>query len=105
MLLGQGNHLLVLLDSDHSREHVLDELRAYSPLVTPGSYVIVEDTNLNGHPVWPDFGPGPMEAVDIFLSESDDFVIDTSREKFYLTWNPRGYLKRVKGSPVSNIRG
>jgi hypothetical protein len=33
-----------------------------------------------------------MEAVDIFLSENDDFVIDTSREKFYLTWNPRGYL-------------
>jgi cephalosporin hydroxylase len=37
-----------------------------------------------------------MEAVDIFLSENDDFVIDASREKFYLTWNPRGYLKRVK---------
>jgi cephalosporin hydroxylase len=92
---GESASVLVLLDSDHSREHVLDELRLYSPLVTPGSYVIVEDTNLNGHPVWPDFGPGPMEAVDIFLSENDDFVIDTSREKFYMTWNPRGYLKRV----------
>ena len=93
---GEGASVLVILDSDHSREHVLDELRLYSPLVTPGSYVIVEDTQLNGHPVWPDFGPGPMEAVDIFLSENDDFVIDASREKFYLTWNPRGYLKRVK---------
>jgi len=102
---GESASVLVLLDSDHSREHVLDELRLYSPLVTPGSYVIVEDTNLNGHPVWPDFGPGPMEAVDIFLSENDDFVIDTSREKFYLTWNPRGYLKRVKGSVVDNIPG
>lgn len=97
--------VLVLLDSDHSREHVLDELRLYSPLVTPGSYVIVEDTNLNGHPVWPDFGPGPMEAVDTFLSENDDFVIDSSREKFYLTWNPKGYLKRVEGSVVDSIPG
>jgi cephalosporin hydroxylase len=98
---GESASVLVLLDSDHSREHVLDELRLYSPLVTPGSYVVVEDTNLNGHPVWPDFGPGPMEAVDLFLSENDDFEIDTSREKFYLTWNPRGYLKRVKGDGVA----
>jgi hypothetical protein len=44
-----------------------------------------------------------MEAVDIFLSESDGFVIDTSREKVYLTWNPRGYLKQVKGRVVDNI--
>jgi cephalosporin hydroxylase len=102
---GQSASVLVILDSDHSREHVLDELRLYSPLVTLGSYVIVEDTQLNGHPVWPDFGPGPMEAVDIFLSENDDFVIDTSKEKFYLTWNPRGYLKRVKGSVVDNVPG
>jgi len=97
---GESASVLVILDSDHSREHVLDELRLYAPLVTPGSYLIVEDTQLNGHPVWPDFGPGPMEAVDIFLSESDDFVSDTSREKFYLTLNPRGYLKRVEGSVV-----
>jgi cephalosporin hydroxylase len=102
---GESASVLVILDSDHSREHVLNELRLYCPLVTPGSYVIVEDTQLNGHPVWPDFGPGPMEAVDIFLSENDDFVIDTSREKFYLTWNPRGYLKRVKGSAVDNALG
>jgi cephalosporin hydroxylase len=101
---GESASVLVILDSDHTREHVLDELRLYAPLVTLGSYVIVEDTQLNGHPVWPDFGPGPMEAVDIFLSESDDFVIDKAREKFYLTWNPRGYLKRVKGRSVDIIR-
>jgi cephalosporin hydroxylase len=100
---GDSAAVLVILDSDHSREHVLDELRLYSPLVTLGSYLIVEDTQLNGHPVWPDFGPGPMEAVDIFLSENDEFVIDTTREKFYLTWNPRGYLKRIRGRGVDNI--
>lgn len=100
---GDSASVLVILDSDHSRDHVLNELRLYSPLVTPGSYLIVEDTVLNGHPVWPDFGPGPMEAVDIFLSENDDFVIDTNREKFYLTWNPRGYLKRIRGRGVDSI--
>ena len=85
---------MVVLDSDHHRDHVLAELRTYSALVTPGSYLIVEDTNINGHPVRPEFGPGPMEAVDEFLRESPDFAIDPEREKFFLTFNPRGFLRR-----------
>jgi cephalosporin hydroxylase len=86
--------VLVVLDSDHSCEHVADELAGYAPLVTPGSYLIVEDTNLNGRPVLADFGPGPAEAVEAFLSERDDFVVDRSREKYGLTFNPGGYLRR-----------
>jgi cephalosporin hydroxylase len=86
--------VLVVLDSDHSREHVLNELRIYGPLVTPGSYVIVEDTNVNGHPVAPSFGPGPMEAVDSYLEETDEFKIDLTREKLLFTFNPRGYLRK-----------
>jgi len=92
--------VMVILDSDHHKEHVLDELRIYSQFVTDGSYLIVEDTNVNGHPIRPDFGPGPMEAVEAFLKETQDLVIDKSREKFHLTFNPNGYLKRIKGHPI-----
>ncbi|MDP9209861.1 MAG: cephalosporin hydroxylase family protein, partial [Actinomycetota bacterium] len=86
--------VLVMLDSDHSRDHVLAELRAYAPMVTPGSYLVVEDTNINGHPVYEAFGPGPMEAVQDFLKERDDFEVDRSREKFLFTFNPGGWLRR-----------
>jgi cephalosporin hydroxylase len=86
--------VLVALDSDHHFEHVLQELRLYGPLVTPGSYLVVEDPNVNGHPVLPDFGPGPQEAVQQFLGECPDFETDRTREKFLLTFNPGGFLRR-----------
>jgi cephalosporin hydroxylase len=87
--------VLVVLDSDHRKEHVLEELRLYAPLVTPGSYLVVEDTILNGHPVSPDFGPGPMEATEEFLRGDPRFTSDRRREKLYLTFNPKGYLRRA----------
>jgi cephalosporin hydroxylase len=89
-----GGTVLVLLDSDHSQDHGLAELRTYCALVTPGSYLIVEDTNLNGHPVEPEHGPGPMEAVETFLKDHKEFAHDPAMDKFLLTFNPRGYLKR-----------
>jgi cephalosporin hydroxylase len=61
-----------------------------------GCYLIVEDTNVNGNPVRPDFGPGPMEALNAFLTGRDDFVSDPDRERFLLTLNPRGFLRRVR---------
>ena len=88
--------VMVILDSDHQKEHVLNELMIYSQLVTKGSYLVVEDTNLNGNPVMPDFGPGPMEAVQEFLKENRDFIIDKTKEKFFLTFNPNGYLRKVR---------
>ncbi len=90
-----AGRVMVILDSDHSCAHVEQELDLYSPLVTVGSYLVVEDTNVNGHPVSPGFGPGPWEAVSAFLDRTDDFVVDESREKFFLTFNPRGFLRRV----------
>jgi len=92
----KGKRVLVILDSDHSREHVLAELAAYAPMVNVGSYLIVQDTNVNGHPVLPSLGPGPMEAVQEFLATHDEFVSDRRRERLLFTYHPRGYLKRVR---------
>jgi cephalosporin hydroxylase len=91
-----GGRVMVVLDSDHSADHVFQEIVCYSPLVKIGDYLIVEDTNVNGHPTYPDFGPGPLEAVEKFLAENDEFAIDERCERFLMTLNPRGYLKRVR---------
>ncbi len=92
--IGRRDRVMVILDSDHSRDHVRAELEAYAPLVTPGQYLIVEDTNVNGNPVLPEFGSGPAEALTEWLVGRDDFEVDRSREKFGLTFNPGGYLRR-----------
>jgi cephalosporin hydroxylase len=95
-LIDSNDKVMVILDSDHHKEHVLNELRIYSRFVTKGSYLIVEDTDLNNHPVQPKFGPGPMEAVGQFLGENKDFAVDSTQEKFYLTFNPNGYLVKIR---------
>lgn len=94
--LGPRPRALVILDSDHRRDHVLAELRAYRRFVPVGGYCIVEDSNVGGHPVAREHGPGPMEAIRAFLAEDDGFEVDRSREKFYLTFNPGGFLRRVR---------
>lgn len=96
---GSGS-VLVTLDSDHTRDHVLREMELYAPLVTVGNYLVVEDSKLNGHPVYtvfdPDIGPGPMEALEEFLTHRDDFEIDRSREKCLLTSQPNGFLRKLR---------
>lgn len=86
--------VMVVLDADHRQAHVSQELRLYGPIVTKGSYMVVEDTNLNGHPVWPEHGPGAMEAVLEFMKGNTDFEFDKDKEKFLLSFNPKGYLKK-----------
>ena len=94
-LVGDGKPLIVL-DSSHRRTHVLAELRLWSPRVPVGGYLVVEDTHADGHPVTTNIGKGPWRAVEQFLAESDAFVVDESKHKFLLTFNPRGFLKRVR---------
>jgi cephalosporin hydroxylase len=94
-MIGENKKVMVVLDSDHSRDHVFKEMQLWHSMVSKDSYIIVEDSNVNGYPVRPDFGPGPMEAINDFLQINNMFEIDNSQEKFLMTQNPRGYLKKL----------
>lgn len=88
---------LVSLDSDHSAAHVEKELELYSTLLTPGSYLVVEDTNVNGHPVSPTFGPGPFEATRAFLSRHDEFEADDARwQRNLISFHHHGWLRKIR---------
>jgi cephalosporin hydroxylase len=95
--------ILVMLDSNHAHEHVLAELKAYTPLVSMGSYIIVQDTGVEDLPAgstsdrpW-NKGSNPKTAVWEFLKENNNFEIDKSIEsKLILTCSPDGFLKKVK---------
>lgn len=99
--LGDAKRVLVVLDSNHTHDHVLAELQHYAPMVTPGSYCIVFDTVVENLPKELAFdrpwGPGtnPMTAVHIWLESNPDFSIDKNIEdKLLLTAAPDGFLKR-----------
>ena len=95
--------VLVSLDSNHTHEHVLGELRLYSPLVTRDSYLLVFDTVIEDMPEdsFPNrsWGKGnnPKTAVREFLRTNDRFVVDREIEaKLLITVAPEGYLRCVK---------
>jgi cephalosporin hydroxylase len=92
----RGKRVLVNLDSDHSMQHVLNELKLYAPLVRPGDYIAVEDTHLDGIPTHPEQGPGPTAAIRRFLAEPEgkDFEQDFTREALVMTSYPGGWLRR-----------
>ena len=92
----EGRRTLVVLDSDHSQAHVEAELEAYAPLVPVGCYVIVEDSNIGQ--IRKDLMPGPLQAIEAFLAGNGDFEVDREREKFLITFNPSGYLRRVRAA-------
>ncbi len=97
------SRILVSLDSNHTHEHVLAELKAYAPLVSPGSYCVVFDTVIEDLPAefWKDrnWGPGnnPRTAVWEYVKTNKDFEIDKSiADKLLITVAPDGFLKRVR---------
>lgn len=97
-----GRKTMVVLDSDHSKQHVLKELNAYAPLVSSGAYLIVEDTNRDayrqmfrdGH--LDDDRAGPADALKAWQPSNKGFMVDTRRERFLFSQNPGGYLKKVR---------
>lgn len=97
--------VLIIEDSSHTYHNTLAILRAYAGLVTDGSYFIIEDSIIQ-HGL--DAGPtiGPFEAIHDFLAENKDFYIDADKEKYIVTWNPDGFLKKSKDTrpamPVDN---
>lgn len=101
--LARGKRVLVALDSNHTHEHVLQELRAYAPLVSRGSYLVVFDTVVEDMPkdFFPErpWGPGdnPKSAVQAYLAETDRFQTDrTIQNKLLVTVAPDGYLLCTK---------
>jgi cephalosporin hydroxylase len=92
--VGAGKVVMVLLDSDHTAPHVLQEMQLWGPLVSKGSYLIVQDSNVNGHPVLPNYGPGPFEAIEEYQrSHPGVFAIDAERE--YLKFHMHKYLMKL----------
>ncbi|MBK5284700.1 MAG: cephalosporin hydroxylase family protein [Bacteroidia bacterium] len=95
--------VLIVLDSNHTHEHVLQELKLYSSLVTAGSYLVVFDTVVEELPEtffsdrpWAK-GNNPKTAVHEFLKTNHDFEIDKSiQKKLLITVAPDGYLKKIK---------
>ncbi len=91
----EGDVVMVSLDAGHLTHEVLVELEWYAPLVTPGSYCVVEDTNIEGNPIGHEGVNGPGKAVKEYLRwHHDEFEADELCERFKLTFNPGGWLRR-----------
>ncbi len=93
--LTASDRVLVIEDSSHTFENTLNILTTYAELIPVEGYFIVEDSICyHGLEVGPQ--PGPYEAIEAFAANHPQFVIDRSQESFLITWNPKGYLKRVQ---------
>ena len=87
--------VMVILDSDHSREHVASELEAYASMVTSGSFLLVQDGVIDVLPRFRRWRPGPLPAIRDFLESHPEFEVDRGRtSRFLVTHHPMGWLRR-----------
>lgn len=94
-LINKRDKVLIIEDSAHTYENTLNVLRKFSPLVTHGSYFIVEDS-IGHHGLDEGPHPGPYEAIEEFMKDNSNFQIDRTKETYVITWNPKGFLKKIK---------
>lgn len=91
--------ILVIEDSSHEYKNTLQAIQKFAPVVSSGSYLIVEDGILNILGWGKSFGGGPLRAINEFLASRSDFEIDKKWEDFFgnqATFNPKGFLKKTK---------
>ena len=96
-LIGQDARAVVVLGSQPASNLRMElQFARFSEFVPVGSYVIMENTIFNGRPAWPGHGPGPWEAVRRILAMNSNFAIDPTMERYGVTFNPEGFLKRIR---------
>ena len=88
--------MFVILDSEHKRPHVLAEMESLRDVLRSGDYLVVEDGNINGHPIYAGWGEGPFEAIaDYEQRHPGDYEHDRMNEgRFGFTFATNGYLVR-----------
>jgi cephalosporin hydroxylase len=92
---GMRGPIMVILDSHHSESHVRQEMETYAPLVTPGSFIMVQDGVIDVLPIFQHDRPGPLPAIHGFLQHHPEFEVDHARcQRFLLTHHPMGWLRR-----------
>lgn len=100
-IIPKNSNVIVCLDSNHTKQHVLKELQLYQQFVRLGGYIVVFDTNTSklaelGASDKMYINNSPKEAIDEFLKISDDFEIDKNYNRLYISYSPDGYLKRIR---------
>lgn len=108
-LIEGAKTVLVMFDSNHTRAHVLEELRLYSPLVTPGSYMVAHDGAQewvwdipSGKAAWKN--DGPLDAIREFLASNRAFQVDSHYTRLGITSSPEGYLRRLTAAEIENAQ-
>ena len=100
-IISKNSKVIVCLDSNHTKAHVLKELQFYQEFVIPGCYIVVFDTNTSELAKLGIFNSkyidnSPKEAVEEFLKKNNNFEIDKNYNKLYISYSPNGYLRRIK---------